>query len=140
MKTKIQKRIMKKRKGFTLIEMVIVITIIGILSSIAVTKYSKIQENAKKNADYATAANLATAAMIAISDGEQNVDVGSLQSKGYIQTIPKSKSNNGHKGFAAQLGVLASFNRVSIAASAITIAGKQWQGNIVYCKIEIVLI
>ena len=28
----------KKRKGFTLIEMVIVITIIGILSSIAVTK------------------------------------------------------------------------------------------------------
>lgn len=41
MKTKIQKRIMKKRKGFTLIEMVIVITIIGILSSIAVTKYSK---------------------------------------------------------------------------------------------------
>lgn len=34
------------------------------------------------------------------------------------------------KGFAAQLGVLASFNRVSIAASAITIAGKQWQGSI----------
>ena len=29
----------KKREGFTLIEMVIVITIIGILSSIAVTKY-----------------------------------------------------------------------------------------------------
>lgn len=70
MKTKIQKRIMKKRKGFTLIEMVIVITIIGILSSIAVTKYSKIQENAKKNADYATAANLATAAMISINDGK----------------------------------------------------------------------
>ena len=93
MKTKIQKWIMKKRKGFTLIEMVIVITIIGILSSIAVTKYSKIQENAKKNADYATAANLATAAMIAISDGEQNVDVGSLQSKGYIEVIPKPKSD-----------------------------------------------
>ena len=35
-----------------------------------------------------------------------------------------------HKGFAAQMGVLASFNRVSIAASAITIAGKQWQGSI----------
>ena len=95
MKTKIQKRIMKKRKGFTLIEMVIVITIIGILSSIAVTKYSSIQENAKKNADYATAANLATAAMIAISDGETDVTTNNLQTKGYIQTIPKSKSNNG---------------------------------------------
>lgn len=95
MKTKIQKRIMKKRKGFTLIEMVIVITIIGILSSIAVTKYSSIQENAKKNADYATAANLATAAMIAISDGETDVTTNNLQTKGYIQVIPKSKSNHG---------------------------------------------
>ena len=98
MKTKIQKRIMKKRKGFTLIEMVIVITIIGILSSIAVTKYSKIQENAKKNADYATAANLATAAMISISDGkDSNTDIqpsGLLTNK-YIQYEPKSKSLKG---------------------------------------------
>lgn len=81
-----------KRKGFTLIEMVIVITIIGILSSIAVTKYSKIQENAKKNADYATAANLATAAMISISDGNTSVDPSNLQSNGYIQFVPVSKS------------------------------------------------
>ena len=95
MKTKIQKRIMKKRKGFTLIEMVIVITIIGILSSIAVTKYSKIQENAKKNADYATAANLATAAMISINDGknsETDIQPDELVKNEYIQYEPKSKS------------------------------------------------
>lgn len=85
----------KNKKGFTLIEMVIVITIIGILSSIAVTKYSTVQENAKKNADYATAANLATAAMISISDGHDSIDdispTGLLGHK-YIQYIPKSKS------------------------------------------------
>ena len=98
MKTKIQKRIMKKRKGFTLIEMVIVITIIGILSSIAVTKYSKIQENAKKNADYATAANLATAAMISISDGKDSdtdIQPSGLLTNKYIQYEPKSKSLKG---------------------------------------------
>ena len=82
---------LKKRKGFTLIEMVIVITIIGILSSIAVTKYSKIQENAKKNADYATAANLATAAMISLSDGNTDIQPSNLQTNGYIQFVPKSK-------------------------------------------------
>ncbi|WP_455538080.1 competence type IV pilus major pilin ComGC [Terrisporobacter sp.] len=84
-----------KEKGFTLIEMVIVITIIGILSSIAVAKYSKVQENAKKNADYATAANLATAAMISISDGNTEVSPESLSSGGYIQFVPKSKSSKG---------------------------------------------
>ena len=88
----------KKREGFTLIEMVIVITIIGILSSIAVTKYSKIQANAKKNADYATAANLATAAMISISDGKSSnteIQPTSLKNNGYIQFEPKSKSAEG---------------------------------------------
>lgn len=82
----------KRRRGFTLIEMVIVITIIGILSSIAVTKYSKVQENAKKNADYATAANLATAAMISISDGNTSVQPSNLETDGYIQFVPVAKS------------------------------------------------
>ena len=90
-KINIQK-IKRKKRGFTLIEMVIVITIIGIISSIAVTKYSKVQENAKKNADYATAANLATAAMISLSDGNTYVQPSTLQSDGYIQFVPKSKS------------------------------------------------
>ncbi len=35
-----------------------------------------------------------------------------------------------HKGVAAELGLLASFGRVDVAASAITIAGKQWQCSI----------
>ena len=85
----------KKRKGFTLIEMVIVITLLGIISSIAVGKYSKVQENAKLNADYATAANLATAASLAINDGVTVTDVNSLASEEYIQFVPKPKSKKG---------------------------------------------
>ena len=87
-------KIKKKRRGFTLIEIVIVITIIGIISSVAVTKYSKVQENAKKNADYVTAANLATAAMIALSD-EESADIDNLVKMGYIQFVPEPKSVEG---------------------------------------------
>lgn len=85
----------KKRRGFTLIEMVIVITIIGILSGIAVTKFSQVQKNAKENADYATASNLATAAMLAINDGKTPATVSDLSNYGYIQFIPKPKSVSG---------------------------------------------
>ena len=87
-------KIKKKRRGFTLIEIVIVITIIGIISSVAVTKYSKVQENAKKNADYVTAANLSTAAVMSLMDGK-SADIGKLASNGYIQFVPEPKSVKG---------------------------------------------
>ena len=96
----------RKRKGFTLIEMVIVITIIGILSSIAVGKYSKVQENAKLNADYATASNLATAAMLSLNDGNSQADtqnLSKLKSNGYIEYIPTPKSQR-NQSFAIEVG------------------------------------
>lgn len=34
------------------------------------------------------------------------------------------------KGFAAEIGALYTFNRLTVAASVITIAGQQWHGNI----------
>lgn len=42
---------------------------------------------------------------------------------GYVQ-------NDGltHKGVAGEVGALVSFGRIAVSASAVTIAGKQWQG------------
>ena len=52
----------KRRSGFTLVEMVIVVTILGILSGIGFMQFGNVQETSRKNADYVAAANLATAA------------------------------------------------------------------------------
>ena len=35
-----------------------------------------------------------------------------------------------HKGVAGEVGILGSIGRLTLSASAITIAGKQWQGSI----------
>ncbi|WP_315167772.1 type II secretion system protein [Metaclostridioides mangenotii] len=88
----------RKKKGFTLVEMVIVITILGILSSIALVKYGKVQDNAKLNADYTNAANIATATSIAISDDKsiaENISVETLKEKRYLNTVPVPQSKVG---------------------------------------------
>ena len=33
-----------------------------------------------------------------------------------------------HKGVAGELGLMATFGRINISASVLTIAGQQWQG------------
>lgn len=52
--------------------MIVVVTILGVISSIALVKYSKVQESAKLNADYTNAANIVTAASMAINDDEKD--------------------------------------------------------------------
>lgn len=93
----------KKRAGFTLVEMVIVVTILGILSGIGFMKFGNVQETSRKNADYVAAANLATATSLYISeypkeveisdkDNEKIIDVKTLKSKKYINYEPKPQS------------------------------------------------
>jgi type IV pilus assembly protein PilA len=92
----------KKRDGFTLVEMVIVVAILGILSGIGFMQFGKVQESSKKNADYAAAANLATAASLYMTDhpdaikyevDEDTFDISLkvLKEKGLLVAIATSK-------------------------------------------------
>lgn len=64
----IQKQL-KNKKGFTLVELVVVIAILGILAAIAVPKLSKSRENAALSAHNANVRTLESAATLAVSEG-----------------------------------------------------------------------
>ena len=59
----------KKKKGFTLIELIIVIAIIAILAAIAIPKFGDIRRNAALKSDVANAKVIANAASALIADG-----------------------------------------------------------------------
>lgn len=92
----------KKKKGFTLIELIIVIAIIAILAAFAIPKFGEVRKNAAIKADVANAKTIANAATYLISEGTVNNDTTgdtvSTSSTGngkiiadYLQNVPKTE-------------------------------------------------
>ena len=64
-----QRRKIRNRKGFTLIELIVVIAILGILTAVAVPKLTGYQKKAKVSADRTTFSTLNNAIAIVAADG-----------------------------------------------------------------------
>ena len=78
----------KDNKGFTLVELVIVVAILAILVGILAPQYTKYVEKSRKSADASNLENLVTAFKTAASDGDDQVPVGT-----YVISIDADKSD-----------------------------------------------
>ena len=97
----------RKKKGFTLIELIIVIAIIAILAAIAIPKFGDIRRNAALKSDVANAKVIANGASALIADGtievpasSQTVEIDKSKTdaiadkiEGYLQNIPTPESS-----------------------------------------------
>lgn len=92
----------KKKKGFTLIELIIVIAIIAILAAIAIPNFLGIQRKSKIKADIASAKTIYDATSAAIAEGTINPEelktVSGTNEKVGESTVelnPESKASDG---------------------------------------------
>lgn len=90
----------KKKKGFTLIELIIVIAIIAILAAIAIPKFSSITKSANVKADISNAKTIESAVTKLVAENKLPAGTYTVKDTATIadelQTVPTGKFTSGN--------------------------------------------
>lgn len=105
-KSKVKKTLELKpgQEGFSLIELVVVVAVLGVLSAIAIPQFTNISQKARANAAANTVATMAKECAVKMTDGGGTIVIPSLQ--GYTRaSSPTTGPNSATAGFMYQTNV-----------------------------------
>lgn len=85
---------MKKQKGFTLIELIIIITCIGILAFVALPQFMNISESANEKSEAEIVGNVRTGLQLSFAQTMVNTGQGSYPQHLDTATVGKSSPTN----------------------------------------------
>lgn len=112
------KKILKNKKGFTLVELMVVVAILGVLVAVAIPVYNNVTENAKEKTCAANCRTIESAITQAAIEGDITLDktsntykkgdeaatVADLAPK-YIAEVPKCPFDSGSTTYKYTIGV-----------------------------------
>jgi len=85
------RKLLKQQEGFTLVELMIVVVILGILSGIGIQQYGRIQDNAKKAAHEANHRIIKSAVQMYLMTADPlpalaEINLETIQNAGYLDS------------------------------------------------------
>jgi type IV pilus assembly protein PilA len=79
----------RNKKGFTLVELVVVVAILGILAALAVPRFMGTQDNAKKQTHNANVRTIESALSLYVAEeGKYTTAISDLVTAGYLKKVP----------------------------------------------------